>query len=72
MCDLVLQQSHEATPDSLKVLFFLHGHCPHPVRPDETEKSESAHFHLYLFATDHRLKVESGLFFHDDQVMVGM
>lgn len=41
MCDLVLQQSHEATPDGLKVLFLLHGHRPHPIRPDETQRSDT-------------------------------
>lgn len=70
MCDLVFQQSHEATPDGLKVLLFLHGHRPHPIGPDETEKSDTGHSHLtFIFTSwllDYRLKVQRSLFFQDE------
>lgn len=36
VCDVVLQQRHQATPDGLEALLLLHRHRSHPVRPGQS------------------------------------
>lgn len=73
MHDLVLQQSHEATPDGLKLLLLLHSHRPHAIRPDEKNQTRdrSQLTVWYLVAKSYKPKVKSSLAYLDDQLLNG-
>ena len=62
MCDLVLEQSHEAQPDDLKLLLLLQGHCGNPVRPGHTHGHTDTRTHTHTHTHTHTpvVKVTNG------------